>query len=285
MVRALHRAGIEVILDVVFNHTAEGDHTGPTLNLRGFENSVYYLLKNDRAHYENYSGTGNTLNANHPIVRRMIVDSLHYWVEQMHVDGFRFDLASILSRDETGRLMPSPPVLWDIDSDPVLAGTKLIAEAWDAAGLYQVGSFPGHSWREWNGRFRDDLRSFVRGDPGTVGRLADRLIGSPQIYARPRGRTERQLRHLPRWLYHQRPLVPWQLCSAGAANPTRNRLRNGQTEPEGGAGLSLFHFGPPIGLCRPDPPQSGLLDSALGEVGRRAKYFPLGPRQQGSTRR
>ena len=183
MVRALHRAGIEVILDVVFNHTAEGNHTGPTLSFRGFENGVYYALQDDRSLYANLTGTGNTLNANHPIVRRMIVDSLHYWVEEMHVDGFRFDLASILSRDESGTLMPSPPVLWDIDSDPVLAGTKLIAEAWDAAGLYQVGTFPGHSWREWNGRFRDDVRSFFRGDEDTVGRFADRLIGSPQIYA------------------------------------------------------------------------------------------------------
>jgi isoamylase len=183
MVKALHRAGIEVILDVVFNHTAEGDHDGPTLGFRGLENAVYYVLEKDRSRYADYSGTGNTMNANHPVVRRMILDSLHYWVEEMHVDGFRFDLASILSRDESGKLMPSPPVLWDIDSDPVLAGTKLIAEAWDAAGLYQVGSFPGHSWREWNGRFRDDVRSFFRGEEDTVGRVADRLIGSPQIYA------------------------------------------------------------------------------------------------------
>jgi isoamylase len=183
MVKALHRAGIEVILDVVFNHTAEGDHDGPTLSFRGLENGVYYALGKDRSRYANYSGTGNTLNANHPVVRRMIVDSLRYWVNEMHVDGFRFDLASILNRDESGNLMPSPPVLWDIDSDPVLAGTKLIAEVWDAAGLYQVGSFPGHSWREWNGRFRDDVRSFLRGDEDTVGLLADRLIGSPQIYA------------------------------------------------------------------------------------------------------
>lgn len=182
MVKALHRAGIEVILDVVFNHTAESDHNGPTLSFRGLENGVYYVLNNDRSRYANYTGTGNTLNANHPVVRRMILDSLRYWVQEMHVDGFRFDLASILSRDEEGNLMPSPPVLWDIDSDPVLAGTKLIAEAWDAAGLYQVGSFPGHSWREWNGRFRDDVRSFFRGDEDTVGGLADRLIGSPQIY-------------------------------------------------------------------------------------------------------
>src|SRR5258708_5795665 len=137
MVKALHRAGIEVILDVVFNHTAEGDHDGPTLSFRGIENGVYYVLENDRSRYPNYSGTGNTLNANHPVVRRLIVDSLRYWVNEMHVDGFRFDLASILNRDESGNLMPSPPVLWDIDSDPVLAGSKLIAEAWNASGLYQ----------------------------------------------------------------------------------------------------------------------------------------------------
>jgi glycogen operon protein len=188
MVKALHRAGIEIILDVVFNHTTEGDNFGPTLCFRGLENSAYYILEKDRSRYANYSGTGNTLNANHPIVRRMILDSLRYWVEQMHVDGFRFDLASILERDESGNLMPRPPVLWDIDSDPVLAGTKLIAEAWDAAGLYQVGSFIGDNWREWNGQFRDDVRSFLRGDERTVGPLADRLLGSPQIY----GHEERE---------------------------------------------------------------------------------------------
>ena len=182
MVKALHRAGIEVILDVVFNHTAEGNHEGPTLCFRGLENSTYYILEKDQSRYANYSGTGNTLNGNHPIVRRMIIDSLRYWVAEMHVDGFRFDLASILDRGETGELLPNPPVLWDIDSEPALAGTKLIAEAWDAAGLYQVGSFAGDSWREWNGRFRDDVRSFFRGDDGFVEPLADRLLGSPQIY-------------------------------------------------------------------------------------------------------
>ena len=188
MVKALHRAGIEVILDVVFNHTAEGNHEGPTLSFRGLENSAYYMLEEDRSRYANYSGTGNTLNANHPVVRRMIVDSLRYWVEEMHVDGFRFDLASILDRDGSGNLLPNPPVLWDIDSEPALAATKLIAEAWDAAGLYQVGSFIGDSWREWNGRFRDDVRSFFRGDDGFVAPLADRLLGSPQIY----GHKERE---------------------------------------------------------------------------------------------
>jgi isoamylase len=182
MVKALHRAGLEVILDVVFNHTAEGDERGPTLGFRGLDNPTYYILEADRSRYANYTGTGNTLNANHPIVRRMILDSLRYWVEVMHVDGFRFDLASVLGRDESGHVMPDPPVLWDIESDPALAGTKLIAEAWDAAGLYQVGSFAGDAWKEWNGRFRDDVRSFVRGDGGAVGRVADRLLGSPSIY-------------------------------------------------------------------------------------------------------
>src|SRR5262249_17953315 len=155
MVKALHRADIEVILDVVFNHTAEGDDHGPTLSFRGLDNTTYYILEADRSSYANYSGTGNTLNGNNRIVRRRILASLRYWVENMHVDGFRFDLASVLDRDESGNVLPKPPVLWDIESSPVLAGTKLIAEAWDAAGLYQVGTFGGDSWKEWNGRFRD----------------------------------------------------------------------------------------------------------------------------------
>src|SRR5246127_1627376 len=182
MVKALHRAGIEVILDVVFNHTAEGNHSGPTLGFRGLDNNAYYILEQDRSRYANYSGTGNTLNANHPIVRRMILDSIRYWVVEMHVDGFRFDLASILSRDSSGNVMPNPPVLLDIESDPDLAGTKMIAEAWDAAGLYQVGSFVGDSWKEWNGRFRDDVRSFIRGSEGSVRIFADRLLGSHEIF-------------------------------------------------------------------------------------------------------
>jgi isoamylase len=182
MVKALHRAGIEVILDVVFNHTAEGDERGPTLCWRGIDNSTYYILESDPARYANYTGCGNTLNGNNPIVRRMIVDSLRYWVEEMHVDGFRFDLASVLSRDASGHPLANPPVLWDIESDPALAGTKLIAEAWDAAGLYQVGSFVGDAWKEWNGRFRDDVRDFFRGEPGSLRRVADRFVGSPEIY-------------------------------------------------------------------------------------------------------
>jgi isoamylase len=193
MVKALHREGIEVILDVVFNHTAEGDHDGPTLSFRGLDNSTYYILEQDRSRYANYSGTGNTLNANHPIVRRTILDSLRYWVEEMHVDGFRFDLAAILQRDESGQLMPNPPVLWDIESDPELAGTKLIAEAWDAAGLYEVGSFIGDSWREWNGRFRDDVRSFFRGEKNSVQHFADRLLGSPAIYGHEKREAEQSV--------------------------------------------------------------------------------------------
>jgi isoamylase len=189
MVKALHRVGIEVILDVVFNHTAEGGHDGPTQCFRGLDNPTYYLLEQDRSRYANFSGTGNTLNANHPVVRRMIVDSLRYWVEEMHVDGFRFDLASILARDSSGAVMPNPPVLWDIESDPALAGTKIIAEAWDAAGLYQVGSFVGDSWKEWNDRFRDDIRDFFRGANGSAAASADRLVGSPSIY----GPKEREL--------------------------------------------------------------------------------------------
>jgi glycogen operon protein len=196
MVKALHREGLEVILDVVFNHTAEVDHTGPTISFRGLDNSIYYLLEADQGRYANFSGTGNTLNANHPIVRRLIVDSLRYWVEVMHVDGFRFDLASILARDPSGQVMPNPPVLWDIESDPVLAGTKLIAEAWDAAGLYQVGSFIGDSWKEWNGRFRDDVRSFFRGEDGFVGRLADRFLGSPEIYGHKEREAEQSVNYV-----------------------------------------------------------------------------------------
>ncbi len=182
LVKALHRVGIEVILDVVYNHTAEGGANGPTMCFRGLANETYYILSNDKAAYENYSGCGNTLNANDPIVRRLILDSLRYWVREMHVDGFRFDLASILARDGQGRPMAAPPVLWDIESDPVLANVKLIAEAWDAAGLYQVGSFVGDSWKEWNGRFRDDVRSFVRGEGDTVRSLASRLLGSPDVF-------------------------------------------------------------------------------------------------------
>ncbi len=182
MVKALHRAGIEVILDVVYNHTAESSGDGPTLCFRGLSNETYYLLREDKSLYADYTGCGNTMNANESVCRRLILDSLRYWVEEMHIDGFRFDLASILSRDKQGRPMASPPVLWDIESDPVLSNVKLIAEAWDAAGLYQVGTFVGESWKEWNGRFRDDIRAFVKGNNGMATSVAYRLTGSPDIF-------------------------------------------------------------------------------------------------------
>ena len=193
MVKALHRAGLEVILDVVFNHTTEGGPSGPTSCYRGLANDMYYILEKGKSRYADYSGCGNTLNANQSIVRRMIQDSLRYWVSRMHVDGFRFDLASILSRDEEGRLLPNPPVLWDIESDPLLAGTKLIAEAWDAAGLYQVGSFIGDRWQEWNGQFRDDVRRFLKGDNGSVSRVAARILGSPDIYGHKEREAEQSI--------------------------------------------------------------------------------------------
>ncbi|HKO52770.1 MAG TPA: glycogen debranching protein GlgX [Polyangiaceae bacterium] len=193
MVKALHRAGIEVFLDVVFNHTSEGGADGPTLSFRGLANSTYYILEQDRAKYLDVTGCGNTLNANQTIVRRMIQDSLRYWVDEMHVDGFRFDLASVLGRGENGELLANPPVLWDIESDPLLVGTKLIAEAWDAAGLYQVGCFIGDTWQEWNGRFRDDLRRLIKGDNGAVPALAARLQGSPDIYAYEQREAEQSI--------------------------------------------------------------------------------------------
>lgn len=182
MVKAFHEAGIEVLLDVVFNHTAEGDETGPTLSFRGLDNRIYYLLEEDRRYYKNYSGCGNTMNCSHPVVRNFILDCLRYWVVEMHVDGFRFDLASILGRDQQGNLVPDPPLLEQIAEDPILRDVKLIAEAWDAGGAYLVGRFPGERWSEWNGVYRDDVRRFWRGDAGMAGALASRLCGSADIY-------------------------------------------------------------------------------------------------------
>lgn len=184
MVKALHKAGIEVILDVVFNHTAEGNQDGPTVCFKGLDNPIYYILEDGTGNFCNYSGCGNSFNGNHPVVGRLIMDSLRYWVQEMHVDGFRFDLAAALSRDTHGESLSRPPLLWTIESDPVLAGTKLIAEAWDAAGLYKVGWFVNTSnwYAEWNGPFRDDVRRFVKSDNGTVASLASRIAGSGDIY-------------------------------------------------------------------------------------------------------
>lgn len=185
LVKALHKAGIEVILDVVFNHTAEGNENGPTYSFRGLENSAYYILEENPTDYRNYSGCGNTFNTNHPVVHRLVVDCLCYWVAEMHVDGFRFDLASVMSRSTSGDPLEDPPVLWAIETDPILAGTKIIAEAWDAAGLYQVGSFIGDRFAEWNGHYRDDVRRFLKSDFGTVTKVAARIMGSPDIYTKP----------------------------------------------------------------------------------------------------
>jgi len=183
MVKALHEAGIEVILDIVFNHTGEGDERGATFCWRGLDNPTYYLLEPRTGKYLNYSGCGNTLNCNHPVVRHQILAALRYWVTEMHVDGFRFDLASILGRGRDGEVLPNPPLIEAIAADPVMADVKLIAEAWDAAGLYQVGSFPSWGrWAEWNGRFRDEMRRFVKSDPGLTRLVATRLAGSPDLY-------------------------------------------------------------------------------------------------------
>jgi glycogen operon protein len=182
LVRDLHENGIEVILDVVFNHTAEGDETGPTLSFRGLDNRVYYLLTPD-GRYHNFSGCGNTLNCNHPAVRDLVLDCLRHWVAEYHVDGFRFDLASILGRDQDGIPLNNPPLVEALAADPVLGTTKLIAEAWDAAGLYQVGSFPAYGrWAEWNGRFRDCVRKFLKGDPEQAVEMAVRVTGSADLY-------------------------------------------------------------------------------------------------------
>jgi len=186
LVRAAHAHGLEIILDVVFNHTAEGGEGGPVWSFKGIDNSIYYLL-DGKGRYRNFSGCGNTFNCNHPVVQDFIVDCLRYWVTEMHVDGFRFDLASVLTRGTDGRPLENPPLIERISEDPVLRDCKLIAEAWDAAGLYQVGSFPGKRWSEWNGRFRDDVRRFWKGDPGTLPLLFNRVAGSPDLYLKAGG--------------------------------------------------------------------------------------------------
>ncbi|HRI60434.1 MAG TPA: glycogen debranching protein GlgX, partial [Saprospiraceae bacterium] len=185
MVKAFHKAGIEVILDVVFNHTTEGNHLGPVFSFKGLENSFYYILSENKEYYLDFTGTGNTLNSNHSIVRMLILDALKRWVTEMHVDGFRFDLAAVMSRDEHGNPISNPPILWEIEADPVLAQTKIIAEAWDTGGLYKLGSFIGDKWAEWNGQFRDDVRRFLRGDEGVVSLFASNIAGSLSLFKKP----------------------------------------------------------------------------------------------------
>lgn len=182
LVKALHKHGIEVILDVVFNHTAEGNEQGPTISFRGLDNKTYYMLTPD-GRYLNFSGTGNTMNCNNPVVRSMVLDCLRYWVSEFHIDGFRFDLASILGRDQMGVPLANPPLLEMLAHDPILAKCKLIAEAWDAGGLYQVGAFPAYGrWAEWNGKYRDTVRRFLKGDHGLAWEVAQRLQGSLDMY-------------------------------------------------------------------------------------------------------
>ena len=183
LIKALKEHGIEVILDVVFNHTAEGNEMGPCFSFKGIDNNVYYMLTPD-AHYYNFSGCGNVMNCNHPVVRNFIIDCLRHWAIEYRVDGFRFDLASILGRDQNGAPMANPPILESLAFDPVLGKMKLIAEAWDAGGLYQVGSFPSwNRWAEWNGRYRDDMRSFLKGDDGMAGNAITRITGSRDLYS------------------------------------------------------------------------------------------------------
>lgn len=187
MVKALHAAGIEVVLDVVFNHSGEGNHQGPYLHFRGIDNKIHYYLSPDAPEfYMNYSGCGNTMNCNHPIVEKFIIDCLEFWVTEMHVDGFRFDEGSILSRSEDGTPMAHPPVIWELELSEVFANTKLIAEAWDAGGVYQIGNFPGYRWSEWNGRYRDDVRRFVNGTEGFHNEVASRISGSYDLYSNSR---------------------------------------------------------------------------------------------------
>ena len=219
MVKAFHRAGIEVILDVVYNHTGEGNEHGPTLSFRGLDNAIYYMLDREGRYY-NFSGCGNTLNCNHPVVRDLILDSLTYLVAELHVDGFRFDLASILGRGANGKVLDDPPLLRHIAEHPVLAGTKLMAEAWDAAGLSQLGKFPAWGrWAEFNGWFRDDVRRFVRGDAGATADVAKRICGSLDLY----GDSSRapvsldQLHHLPRRLH---ALATWSATTTSTTWPT-----------------------------------------------------------------
>ena len=203
MVQAFHAAGIEVFLDVVFNHTAEGNEQGPTLCFRGIDNAIFYMLADDKRSYRDYTGTGNTMNANHPVVRDHILTALRYWVVEMHVDGFRFDLASVLGRGRSGDILPNAPLLERIAEDPILREVKIIAEAWDAAGAYEVGSFSERRWAEWNGQYRDDVRRFWRGDDGLPWclRSTDLRQRRHLCHVRQRSREQHQFRHLSRWLH------------------------------------------------------------------------------------
>jgi glycogen operon protein len=223
-VKAMHKEGIEVILDVVYNHTGEGNENGPTLNFKGFDNSVYYLLEKNKRFYSNYSGTGNTFNCSHSVVKELITDSLRYWVTDMHVDGFRFDLAAILGRDSTGKWVGDLSLLKDLADDPILSGSKLIAEGWDAAGGYYVGEFPV-GWAEWNGKFRDTVRRFIKGDKGMVRDLATRIVGSPDLF----GKFGRKPYHSINFITAHDGFTLWDLVSYSH----KHNYQNGEENRDG----------------------------------------------------
>jgi len=234
MIRDFHEAGIEVFLDVVFNHTAEGDHLGPTINFKGLDNSIYYMLKENKRFYQNFSGCGNTVNCNNPLVRDFILDCLRYWVIDMHIDGFRFDLASILGRDQDGNILQNPPLIEKISEDPILRNTKIIAEAWDAGGAYLIGHFPGR-WAEWNGKFRDDVRRFWRGDNDTIFNFMQRIIGSPDIYQR----TNRSPLHSINFITCHDGFTMLDLVSFNE----KHNLANGENNQDGDNNNISFNYG------------------------------------------
>lgn len=223
-VKALHKEGIEIILDVVFNHTGEGNEDGPTLSFKGFDNSIYYILEKNKMHYANYSGTGNTLNCSHSVVKELITDSLRYWVTEMHVDGFRFDLAAILGRANDGKWIGDLSLLKDLADDPILSGTKLIAEGWDAAGGYFVGEFPP-GWAEWNGKFRDTARKFIKGDMGQVKDLATRIVGSPDLFSK----YDRKPYHSINFITAHDGFTMWDLVSYNE----KHNYENGENSRDG----------------------------------------------------
>ncbi len=235
MVRALHAAGIELILDVVFNHSGEGSELGPTVSFRGLDNTIWYMLDEDKRYYKNFSGCGNTLNCNHPVVRNFILDCLHYWVVDMHVDGFRFDLGSILGRDQNGAMLENPPVIEQIAEDPILRHTKIIAEAWDAAGAYQVGWFPGGRWAEWNDRFRDDVRRFWRGDEAQLPAFTTRLTGSSDLYLR----DGRKPFHSINYITSHDGFTLWDLLSYNG----KHNEANGENGADGHPSNWSYNFG------------------------------------------
>ena len=239
MVKAFHRAGIEVILDVVYNHTGEGGENGPALSFRGLDNAIYYMLDREGRYY-NFSGCGNTLHCNHPLVRDLIIDSLTHLVAEFHVDGFRFDLAAVLGRGSDGKVLEDPPLLKHIAEHPVLAGTKLLAEAWDAAGLSQLGKFPAWGrWAEFNGWFRDDVRRFIRGDAGSVAAVAKRICGSLDLY----GDASRHPHHSVNFVTCHDGFTLWDLVS----HTHKHNLSNGEHNKDGwddNLGSNCGHEGP-----------------------------------------